>query len=153
MAILLTLLVKMREVFIMRLWMEKMQWKLQCFMQGRYGQDRLSQHLCGAALILMVGAMFFPYVWLSVLAFFCIVWSVFRSLSKNVDKRGKEAAAYEKLLSKPSAAIKRYKRQWTERKTHRFFRCRCGAVVRVPKGRGKIEITCPKCKGQMIKHT
>lgn len=137
----------------MRFWMERMKWKMQCFMQGRYGQDKLSRHLYVAALILIIVSVFLPYAFLSVLACLCVVWSLFRGLSKNIVKREKEAAAYEKLISKPSITIKRWKRQWSERKTHRFFRCKCGTMLRVPKGKGKIDIICPKCKGHMTKHT
>lgn len=41
-----------------------------------------------------------------------------------------------------------------QRKTHRFFKCpECGVTVRVPKGKGKIKITCPKCKNAFVRNT
>ena len=44
------------------------------------------------------------------------------------------------------------KKRWAQRSTYRFFKCpQCKQTVRVPKGRGKICITCPKCKTEFIK--
>ena len=39
-------------------------------------------------------------------------------------------------------------------KTHRVYICpnkSCGQKIRVPKGKGKIEITCPKCGTEVCK--
>lgn len=137
----------------MRPWLEKVKWKIQCFMRGRHGQDRLSFHLYVAAIILIVVSAFLPYRILPALALLCMVLSIARSLSKSHIKRNKENDAYEKLLSKPVSFVNRKKRQWSERKTHKFFRCKCGTTLRVPKGKGKIEITCPKCRESMIRNT
>ncbi|MCR4675383.1 MAG: hypothetical protein K5675_10245 [Lachnospiraceae bacterium] len=41
-----------------------------------------------------------------------------------------------------------------QKKIYKFYTCSsCGQKVRVPKGKGKIEITCPKCKNTFIKRT
>lgn len=39
-------------------------------------------------------------------------------------------------------------------KNHKIFQCgKCGQMIRVPKGKGKIAITCPSCKQEFIKRT
>lgn len=39
-------------------------------------------------------------------------------------------------------------------KDHRIFRCpNCDQRVRVPRGRGKIEITCPRCSHRFVKRS
>lgn len=50
--------------------------------------------------------------------------------------------------------IELVKMNFEQRKTHRIFMCKaCGKKVRVPKGKGKIEITCPSCGNKMTHHT
>ena len=46
------------------------------------------------------------------------------------------------------------KKRMAQRKTYKFFKCpTCKQEVRVPKGHGKIEITCPKCRERFVKHS
>lgn len=42
------------------------------------------------------------------------------------------------------------KKMWKERKTSNFLKCpQCGQVLSVPKGKGKLRVTCPKCHAKM----
>ena len=87
------------------------------------------------------------YTWLTAL----LIYSYFRILSRNVSKR-EENQRY--LNAKYRAVVKKnnLKKRWAQRSTYRFFKCpQCKQTVRVPKGRGKICITCPKCKTEFIK--
>ena len=90
--------------------------------------------------------------------YFILAWprivnySYFRILSRNVSKRYEENQRY--LNAKYRAVVKKnnLKKRWAQRSTYRFFKCpQCKQTVRVPKGRGKICITCPKCKTEFIK--
>ena len=38
-------------------------------------------------------------------------------------------------------------------KTHKYVRCACGTYCRVPRGVGKVELTCPKCGAKRIVKT
>lgn len=135
----------------MRSWMERMKWNLQGWMQGRYGQDDLSVMLSRMALLFLVVSHFFPNNVLMVLALGCLIVAAFRSLSKNIDKRQTELAAYQRIIGKPRAALARLKYRWSLRKIYRYFKCSCGTVLRVPRGRGKVELICPQCHARLIR--
>lgn len=134
--------------------------KIQKFMIGRYGNDQFTLFLSITGLVLSVISNFFRYshkTYLvgSVLYFIgamMILYSVFRSLSKNYEARRKELNWYLRVSEKPKAQVKLLMNVIRDRKTHKYFRCKeCKTVMRVPKGRGKIEITCPKCRAKTIK--
>ncbi len=117
-------------------------------MYGRYGTDKLNQMLIIAALVLLlIGWLGGKYLtgWLNILSFVAyvpLVWSIVRMYSRNIDKRRRENAAYLRFLSA------------CKDREHRYYRCpRCRQTVRVPRGRGKINIRCPKCGEQFIKKT
>ena len=138
--------------------------RLRRFMIGRYGADELNKFLtiCGWVLLLLgfllsgfhstaavsVGSLLVTLSWA------VLIYSVFRTLSKNTSKRAAENYAYFKYKNKVLSRWKGLKTRWQDRKVHRYFRCpQCRATVRVPKGKGKIRITCPHCKNQFIKKT
>lgn len=135
----------------MHAWIEKMNWKLQCWMQGRYGLDSLSQTLSWAACFLILLSIFIPYRWMSTLAWVLLIFSMYRMCSKKILKRQKELAAYERLIKRPKAFFTLQKRRFTDRKTFRYFKCSCGKVLRVPRGKGKIDIACPACHEHMVR--
>ena len=136
--------------------------RLRRFMEGRYGADGLNRFLtvCGWVLLLLgfvlsgidsraaviTGSVLVALSW----AF--LILSLFRTLSKKTSQRAAETYKYFVYKNKVLGWFRRLKTRWQDRKTHRYFRCpQCRATVRVPKGKGKIRITCPKCKNQFIK--
>lgn len=128
--------------------------KMQQLMVGRYGSDQFTLFLSIAGLVL---AFFGNFKYLRFLYFVgtaIIIYGLFRSLSKNYEARRKELNWYLVWSEKPKAQIKLFMNKIRDRKTHRYFKCKeCKTVLRVPKGRGKIEITCPKCRMKIIKKT
>ena len=138
--------------------------RLRKFMMGRYGADELNRFLtiCGWALLLLgfvlssvnrrvamgVGSVLVTLSWA------ILIFSILRTLSKNTSKRAAENYRYFLYRNKVLGWFRQLKRRWQARKTHRYFRCpQCRATVRVPKGKGKIRITCPRCKNQFIKRS
>ena len=116
------------------------------FMQGRYGTDKLNMVILGAGLVLCLINMLLPIPFLNLLLTLCsyglMGWAIFRCLSRNTYKRYQENRRYLMLL------------QQFKDKEHRYYDCpRCRQQIRVPKGKGKISITCPKCKEKFIKKT
>ena len=136
--------------------------RLRRFMEGRYGADELNRFLtiCGWVLLLLgfvlsgidnrvtliAGSVLVTLSW----AF--LVFSIFRTLSKNTNQRAAENYRYFTYKNRFLSWFRRLKSRWQDRRTHRYFRCpQCRATVRVPKGKGKIRITCPHCKNTFIK--
>ena len=134
--------------------MKQLAQKLQQFMAGRYGNDEFTLFLSIAGLILGLLANFKYLGFLYYIGAILIFFSLFRTLSKNYNARRKELNWYLLWSAKPKAEIKLLINRIQERETHKYFKCKkCKAVLRVPKGRGKIEITCPKCSAKVIKKT
>ena len=122
-----------------------MKW-LQRLLYGRYGPDSLSLALLWISVILsLVGTLtrFWP---LSVVALILLLICFFRIFSKNIAKRQRENARFLRLWGPVMLWFKRRKARVAQGKTHRFFKCPgCKQTLRVPKGKGKILLTCPKC--------
>ncbi len=134
--------------------MRQLAQKLQQFMVGRYGNDEFTLFLSLAGLILGLLANFKYLGFLYYIGAILIIFGLFRTLSKNYNARRKELNWYLLWSAKPKAEIKLLINRIQERETHKYFKCKnCKAVLRVPKGRGKIEITCPKCRAKVIKKT
>lgn len=124
---------------------------LQRFMSGRYGFDRFSGFLSSCSLILIVlGALFSPVLyWLGLLL---LIYCYFRILSRNIQKRYRENLKYLSLESKVTGWFSIRKARFQKRRQYHYYRCpHCGQQLRVPRGRGKISITCPKCSTQFTK--
>lgn len=131
--------------------------KMIAWASGRYGQDKLSKHLVWFSVAMWLFSMFFVKTnWQLLpltLGWLALVVAIFRMFSRNIYARQKELAVYEKCTERPRRFVKLQKNKWRDRKTHRYFKCKCGAVLRVPKGKGEIVIKCPKCGEQSDKTT
>ncbi len=137
----------------MQNFLEQLRWKIARFMQGRYGIDPLFRALYIIAFIFWGLSFIWPLRFLAIFYSFCIVYALYRCFSKNYTARRRELAVYQKLTGKFTGFVRRQKRRWQDRKTHRYFKCKCGTFLRVPKGKGKIKIHCQKCNRYMIKRT
>ncbi len=140
----------------MKKWFQKMSDKAAEFMQGRYGTDELNRMLSGLGLVLMILSMFPKMRFFYVAAILVLIYSVFRSFSKNVDKRRAERARYLKIRNTWGQTIQRSKNRWRDRKTHRYYMCpTCKTYIRIRKPeRGKtISIRCPQCGSSFVKKT
>lgn len=130
-----------------------MNW-LKKFMLGRYGGDQLSMALLITTLILnMLGSLtrVEPLVMLSYIP---LTFSVYRMLSKNIDRRRMENYKFSEYLSPVYSLLTKSLYSARDSKTHTYFTCPgCKANLRVPKGKGNIIITCPKCKTEIRKTT
>lgn len=115
------------------------------FMQGRYGMDKLNFTLLWISVGLAVLAMFLPGLvglFFTLSSYVLMGIAIFRALSRKTYKRYQENRWY--LLQ----------RDRMKDREHKYYSCpRCRQPVRVPKGKDKIAITCPKCKEKFIKKT
>ena len=119
-------------------------------MQGRYGMDQLGRFLLFAALALIILSFFFGGMILDTIALALLVWGYIRMFSRNHAKRWEEN---EKFLSLKDRILGRGGRSRKD-STHCYFQCpACGQKVRVPRGKGKISIHCPRCHTEFIRRT
>ena len=138
----------------MRNFLQNFAYKLQRFMIGRYGTDELNILLSIIGFILVILSFVPPMRFLYIPAFILLLFSLFRSYSRNISARQKERRIYLNLKYKISSPFSLTAKKWRDRKTHKYYKCKkCKAIMRVPKGKGKIEITCPKCANKIIKKT
>ncbi len=130
----------------MRAFLRSIRNGLRNFMIGRYGNDKLNMAILTAGVICCVVGMFIP-VWpvklaLTGVSYGLMFWAIFRCFSRKTYKRYRENRRYLMLLDR------------IKDRQHRYFECpKCHQPVRVPRGKGKISITCPKCKEKFVKKT
>ena len=135
----------------MRNFLSRLAQKIRTFFYGRNGFDDLAKHIFIASLVISLISGLVPYgitrLVLSLISYILLGYFWLRILSKNIYKRVRENQKY-------LGEIKMVKTRWQQRKTHKFFRCpKCKTWLRVPKGRGKITITCVKCATKFDKRT
>ena len=132
---------------------QKLKSKIQQFMTGRYGGDELSRAISVAALVLIVVQFVFSLFGLTVvttvlwvLVWALLIWSLYRSFSKQISKRYAENVKYLYLKNKFKSFVKLQKDRWKDRKTHVYRRCpKCRCVLRLPRKKGQNPVKCPKC--------
>ena len=114
---------------------------LRRFMYGRYGSDALGMAILVLSVVLMLLGTFLSRAF-TVLAYTALVVYIYRCCSRNIYKRRQENAWFLRILA-----------PFRDR-SHRYFCCpKCRQSVRVPKGKGRIAITCPKCLHRFEKKT
>lgn len=128
--------------------------KMARFMYGRYGMDQLSRNLSLICLVLLIVTMFVRNNVIYMIALVGIVYTYFRVFSRNISRRSEENEKYLKFHYKVVGKLNKIKFRITDSKTHRIFKCpSCSQKIRVPRGKGKISIKCPKCRIEFIKKT
>jgi DNA-directed RNA polymerase subunit RPC12/RpoP len=127
-------------------------------MVGRYGTDALNQFLNIAVLVLLVLALLTSKIWAGlsslcyVLALIALVLCYYRTFSRNISKRTEENYKFYTAKERAAARLNTYKEMWANRKQYHYYRCtKCHQKLRVPRGRGRIQISCPRCGNQFIK--
>ena len=122
-----------------------MNWLRAC-MQGRNGTDHLSIAQIALALLLNMLAGVLGWQWLSLVATIILVWACFRILSRNIVKRRAENHHFIHLWSHIRNHFSSQRDRARQGKEFRFFTCpSCKNKLRVPRGKGKLQITCPRC--------
>ncbi len=122
------------------------------FMQGRYGADQMGQMLSAVSMVFLIISLFSRNQAWFLLAVIGIVYNYFRMFSKNISKRYAENQKYLTMTAGIRRKIASWKSQLAQRKIYHIYRCPgCKQKIRVPRGRGKIEIRCPKCNTRFVK--
>lgn len=124
------------------------------FMQGRYGSDDLSKFLLGVSTAMIVLHIFTRNAIFNLLFWVCFGYNCYRMFSKDYTARYNENQKFLGLKN-------RFKYQWENRKNLReqkkiyhIYSCPyCKQKIRIPKGKGTIIVTCPKCKQEFGKRS
>ena len=128
--------------------------KIYRFMQGRYGTDDFYKFLFWVALIGIVINWFFKSQLLSFAVTLILAYSMYRVLSKNHSARYAENQRYLQATAKIRYWFDQQKKLMEERKYHHIYTCpKCRQKIRIPKGKGKIMIRCPKCHHEFQKRS
>ncbi len=123
-----------------------MNW-LRRFMAGRYGGDQLSIALLIFSALLTFTSELIKLPVVTLISYLPLGIAVFRMLSRNIAKRSMENYKFAILISPAYSWFKKAQSRLKDAKTHRYFTCpNCKQSLRLPKGKGKIIIICPKCK-------
>lgn len=117
------------------------------FMYGRYGMDQLSRMINYVSFALLIITLFTNSSLIYMLALAGIIYSYYRAFSRNISRRYSENQAYLKVKYDILRKFNNYKLRLKDQKTHRIFKCpSCAQKIRVPRGKGRISIKCPKCR-------
>lgn len=128
--------------------------KMYRFMYGRYGTDALHQFLMFFTLLgLLINTFFIRNGILTFGLWILIIFSSFRMYSRNIMKRRKENDMFLQLTKPIRKRVSLYKKQRHDPQNKYFLCPSCKQIVRVPKHRGKITITCPTCRYQFNKRS
>jgi len=121
-------------------------------MAGRYGPDHLNVAMVVVSLVLyLFHVLFHPLMYVS---YALLILAVFRMLSRNIARRRGENDRFIRYWWPVRTRVSRAVANIRYGKTHRFLKCpSCSNTLRVPKGKGKLQITCPKCGERFIKKT
>ena len=126
--------------------------KLRQFMIGRYGTDGLNQFLSITSLVLLLIAIISRVNLFTYLGTALLIFCYYRTFSRNISKRTEENYKFYTLKDRVDNKFKGWKEQWANRKVYHYYRCpQCRQKLRVPRGRGRIQISCPRCGTQFIK--
>lgn len=132
--------------------MTDMREKIQRFMYGRYGYDDFNRFLMVSALVGMVLSLFPRGHIFYILAGAAMAYAYFRMFSRNIAKRSAENRWFLDKTSRVRSLWGKRKREMGQMKQYHIYKCpRCRQKIRVPRGRGRIAITCRKCGTEFIK--
>ena len=137
-------------------WTDEFQRKADPVHAGRYGIDQLSKFILVIGVVcVLISALFgdhpaalIPYF----LGWVLVVYSYYRVFSRNVTKRYAENQTFLAKTYGIRSFFQKQKNIWQQRKVYHIYTCpSCKQKIRIPKGKGKIEVRCPKCGTTFIK--
>ena len=126
--------------------------KFMRFMQGRYGADQLYRALLiGGAVLVILSGWIFQRVFLTV-GWFLIILALARAFSRDCSRRYGENQKFLEFIVNFKRLWGRQRYVMEQRKDYHIYTCpQCKQKIRIPRGKGKIEISCPKCQNKFVK--
>lgn len=126
--------------------------KMRQFMTGRYGTDQLGRFTMGIGVAALILHMLTKSTLFYILTLFCLIAYCFRAFSRDFSRRYNENLQFLRMRNQFTGRLQLMKLHASQSKDFRFYKCpSCQQKVRVPRGRGKIAITCPKCRHEFVR--
>ena len=120
--------------------------KLAEWLRGRQGPDDLAIFLTNLAIVVLLVNVFVRESVLGLVALALVIYAMFRIQSRNLGARSRENEAFLKALGPVRPWVQNPAAAWRELRSYKHVRCTsCRQKVRVPRGKGKLRVTCPKC--------
>ena len=151
--------------------MDQIRERLRAFMNGRYGVDQLGRVLAGVSLALMIlSVLFSRYSGLRSLLYTLSLigfgYAIYRIVSTDFAKRREENQKVMKWLAEFGEKtnltgywvsfqkwFQKQRRIFSQRKDYHFYSCpNCHQTIRMPRGKGRVEITCPRCREKFTRN-
>ncbi|MDO5134283.1 MAG: hypothetical protein Q4D81_15090 [Eubacteriales bacterium] len=145
--------------------LRNLRYRFALFMQGRYGTDQLSRFMSAVVIILLIaewilnhflalpGVMMFMRIAGFVNAVFLFI-IYYRTFSRNIPRRYAENQKYLALKRRISSVFGRTGHNTTQRIEYHIYKCPgCSQKIRIPRGKGRIMVRCPKCGTEFIKQS
>nr|WP_312577828.1 hypothetical protein [Sedimentibacter sp.] len=124
------------------------------FMIGRHGIDQLNMAILILGMIVtFIGDILSSSI-LMLATYIIFGIGIFRILSKDTSSRQKENYIFLNYWNPVYKWLKIKYQMVRGNKTYKYFNCpNCKKMIRAPKGRGKIIVTCQKCKTKFTEET
>lgn len=120
-------------------------------MVGRYGQDQLGRFITFLALVILLVNLFFNRASLPSIALVLIIYSYYRIFSRDINARYRENQKFLDAVEPLRRTIFTSKTRYNNRKTYKYIKCpTCKLKMKVPRGKGKIRVTCKSCGNKFI---
>lgn len=128
--------------------------RFRMFMMGRYGTDQLSMALLILGMTLSFVAETLSSSIITLLSYIVFFICIYRIMSRDIALRSQENYKFLRIWSPINKTLQSKVNMLKGRKYYKYFKCpSCKQMIRAPKGKGKIAVTCPKCKNKFIKQT
>lgn len=125
--------------------------KFRQFMVGRYGQDQLGRFITFLALVILLVNLFFKRASLPSIALVLIIYSYYRIFSRDINARYRENQKFLDAVEPLRRTIFTSKTRYNNRKTYKYIKCpTCKLKMKIPRGKGKIRVTCKSCGNKFI---
>lgn len=142
--------------------------KLAKFMQGRYGVDELGRFMTGVSLVILILELVTGWYALTLVFWTVFIIVYYRMFSRDYGKRQQEnqkfLTARYKFKTKwyqtfykngsNNGGFQKLKRDIQQRMQYHIYKCpNCSQKIRIPRGKGKIMVRCPKCQIEFMKRS
>lgn len=121
--------------------------RLMEWLRGRQGPDDLAVFSVNLAIVIVLVNVFARTGWLGWVGLALVAYAMFRIQSRNLGARARENEAFLSALGPARPWVQNPRAAWAELRAYKHVRCSsCRQRVRVPRGKGRLRVTCPRCK-------